>query len=409
MKQLAINGGDKAVTALPERFHFGAEELAAVRKLFETAITTGCAPGYNGPEEEAFCREFADYLGGGWVDGVNSGTNSLFVALRALDLPPFSEVVVGAITDPGGMMPIVINSLIPVIADTRPSAYNIGPEEVEAVITEQTRAIIVPHIGGEPADIEGIMRVASRYNLPVIEDCAQSHGAAINGRKVGTFGTIGAFSLMFGKHFCTGGQGGALFCRDEELYWRIRRAADRGKPFGLEKSNGNVTASLNCNLDEFGAAIGRAQLRKLPEIVTRRRRFMELLEQAGLGKLNCVEIPRQLPGAESSCWWWRLRFRAENSRVDKLEYCAALAAEGLQLTPQYHALPGDYDWFRDRASRHPWNNPLYHGDPSRDFPCPNAHQAVIDHFNLVVYESWAEPQAEAIAEAFAKVDAAYSR
>ena len=69
MKQLAINGGDKAVTALPERFHFGAEELAAVRKLFETAITTGCAPGYNGPEEEAFCREFADYLGGGWVDG----------------------------------------------------------------------------------------------------------------------------------------------------------------------------------------------------------------------------------------------------------------------------------------------------------------------------------------------------
>ncbi len=90
---------------------------------------------------------------------------------------------------------------------------------------------MVAHIGGEPADIEGIVRVASKRGIPVVEDCAQSHGARLDGRPLGSFGKVAAFSTMFGKHHCTGGQGGLVFTRDAALYAAVRRAADRGKPF----------------------------------------------------------------------------------------------------------------------------------------------------------------------------------
>ena len=145
------------------------------------------------------------------------------------------------------------------------------------MITPQTSAIVVAHIGGEPADIENIVAVAKKHGIPVVEDCAQAHNAKLNGKLLGSFGDIGAFSTMFGKHHCTGGQGGLVYTKDEELYWRIRRAADRGKPFGIEKPNGNVTASLNFNMDEIAATIGRVQLKKLPSIVERRRAIVAKL------------------------------------------------------------------------------------------------------------------------------------
>ena len=131
---LAINGGAKAVSALPGRCHFGKEEKAAVDALFDEAIRTGNAPGYNGPEEEAFCREFAAFMGAEYADGTNGGTNSVYVALKALNLPPFSEVVVGCVTDPGGIMPVVINNCIPVPADTAPGSFNTGAQEIETCI-----------------------------------------------------------------------------------------------------------------------------------------------------------------------------------------------------------------------------------------------------------------------------------
>ncbi|MCX6984881.1 MAG: DegT/DnrJ/EryC1/StrS family aminotransferase, partial [Lentisphaerae bacterium] len=188
----------------------------------------------------------------------------------ALQLPPFSEVIVGCVTDPGGMMPIVLNNCIPIVADVVPGSFNTGAAMIEPLITGRTKAILVAHIGGEPANMPEIMALAKKHNLKVIEDCAQSHMAKINGRNVGSFGDIGAFSLMFGKHMCTGGQGGAVFTKSEEMYWNIRRAADRGKAFNLPDGSTNVVPAINCNMDEIHAVIGRVQLRKLPDIVARR-------------------------------------------------------------------------------------------------------------------------------------------
>ncbi len=413
LSSLAVNGGaPRRAQPFPPRGWVGWEEKAAVDAVFEQAIQSGNAPGYNGEEEEAYCREFAAYLGGGFADAVNSGTSALYVALKALNLEPFTEVIVGAITDPGGMMPIPLLNLIPMVADTQAGSFNTGPEQVQELISPRTSAIVIPHIAGEPADMAGILQVANRHGLPVIEDCAQAHGAGLNGRLLGSYGQIAVFSTMFGKHHCTGGQGGVVFTRDEQLYQSIRRASDRGKPFFLPPGASNATASLNFNLSDLAAAIGRVQLRKLPEGVRRRRVIAARLAEE-IEALRTVSLPALLPGAEPGCWFLRLRFWAERAVCDKQTYCQALSAEGLPVAADYRALPHQMDWFVQRRvfgeSGYPWASPAYTGDRQRQFACQNANAAVEQHFNLLLHENWSSAEIEDAVAIFHKVDDAYAR
>ena len=411
--QLAINGGPRLCTEpFPQRGHIGHEEKRAVDALLEQAIASGTAPGYNGEQETAYCDEFAAFMGGGYVDAVSSGTAGIYVALRALDLEPFTEVIVGAVTDPGGLMPVPLLNLIPMIADSEPGSYNTGPEQVGALISPRTSAILVAHIAGEPADIPGIVAVARERAIPVIEDCSQAHGATVNGQLVGTFGDVGVFSTMFGKHHSSGGQGGLVFTRDEALYQAIRRASDRGKPFFLPPGSTNAIASLNFNLNDLAAAIGRVQLTKLPEAVRRRRAIVAGIAQ-GIADLQTVSVPTPIEGAQPSYWFLRLRFYAGRATCDKETLCQALIAEGLPIAPHYRgALPHTMDWFTHRRvfgrSGYPWTSPEYRGDPDRQFPCPNAEAAMDAHFNLHFYESWGAAEIADAVAILTKVDRAYA-
>ena len=141
--ELAIDGGPRVrERPWPERGQFGPDDKAAVDELFDESITTGEPFQYDGPTEEAFCREFADFMGGGFADAVSSGSTALYVALKALGVEPFSEVVVGCLTDPGGMMPIPLLNCIPMIADVAPDSLSPGPEQIEELITPLTSAAI---------------------------------------------------------------------------------------------------------------------------------------------------------------------------------------------------------------------------------------------------------------------------
>jgi perosamine synthetase len=414
-ESLAINGGMPLRTMLwPNRGLIGAEEKRAVDALFEEAIASGQVPGYGGAQEDAYCHEFAALMGGGHADAVNSGTTAVYVALRALDLPSFSEVVVGCVTDPGGMMPIPLMNCIPVPADTSPGSFNTGPEQVEAAITPLTSAILVAHIFGEPADMDGIMDVAKRHGLPVVEDCAQAHGATLHGRVLGAFGEVAAFSTMFGKHHCTGGQGGVVFTRDETHLPMIRRCADRGKPFALPKGSTNVLASLNLNLNEVAAAIGREQLKKLPRIVQRIRRTVARLRDGLSGLPGCF-VPDPIPGAEPSYWKLRIGFRAEAMACDKANFCAALRAEGLNPVMDDYAvaMPHRHDWFVNcrvfGTPGYPWASPDYRGNRDRQFPCPNAMAAMDRFFVLLCNEAWTEEDTDDAVAIIRKVERASRR
>ncbi len=409
-EKLAIHGGAKAIPeGLPNRFHFGNEEKAALMALCDQAIASGNAPIYNGNQETEFCREFATCIGAKYADGVNSGTNAVYVAIKALNLPPFSEVIVGCVTDPGGMMPVVINNCIPVPADTMPGSFNTGAEQIRARITPRTSAIVVAHIGGEPANMPEIMKVAEEFKLPVIEDCAQAHYSKINGQNVGTFGRYGAFSLMFGKHICTGGQGGMVVCNCEEDYWNLRRAADRGKPFNCEAGVTNLIPAINCNMDEIHAVIGRAQLPKLAKLSEERRSAVAQLTET-VAKLKTITIPDLATNAYHTYWWWRLKFNADQATCTKEEFFAALQAEGLNGIASYTAaLPATMQWFQNRADKHPWNNPLYAGNASEEYPTPNVDLAMNEHFIVMIHERCQGEILTQMAKAFAKVDAYFAK
>ncbi len=402
-EQLAINGGEAVrVSPLPPRKLFGQEEKDAVMSLFDEAMEKGHQVlGYNGPQEEAYCKEFADFLGGGFADGVNSGTNAVYVALRALEPEPGSEVIVPAISDPGGVMPAAICGCVPVPADTIEDYYTIGAEQIEAKITDKTSAIIVAHIAGIPADMDPIMELANSRGIPVVEDCAQIHGAKYKGRMVGTLGTISSFSLMFGKHHATGGQGGMVFTKDEELYWKARRYADRGKPIGIDDApNGNVVAALNCNMDELHAAIGRVQLRKLDDIASRRRTVAKSIAESCRGELKSIQLKEEPADCEGVYWF--LVFKCDSSllTVSKEDFVKAVEAEGIPVCPTYKHVPVRMEWMGKYMQQNGWAM-------DGRYDLTNVDKVDDMYFNCGLHEDFTQAEADDIVAALKKVEAAY--
>lgn len=412
MSKLAIDGGQKVCTTpWPVRHLFGEREKAAVVALFDHAIAEGShLMGYNGEQETKYCEEFAKFLGGGFADGVNSGTNAMYVALRSLDLEPGSEVIVPPISDPGGFMPVPLCHCIPVIADAAPDSYNTGAEQIAARLTPRTRAIIVAHISGTPCDMDPIMSLANARGIPVIEDCAQAHGAIYKGKVAGSFGEVAAFSTMFGKHHATGGQGGVVFTRSESRYWRVRQMADRGKPFGLPAGHNNVVASLNNNMDELHATIGRVQLQRLPDILARRRKLGRLIEQGLHERTQTVRTLAVPAGMESAYWFQFLQLNLDRLKVDKAAFVKALAAEGMPpLGLSYLHVPTVYEWFNNRAvfgtSGLPWSGT----NATTKFDLPNITATDAACLQLQFHEEWTEREVEDLIEGIAKVEAAYLR
>jgi dTDP-4-amino-4,6-dideoxygalactose transaminase len=300
---------------------------------------------------------------------------------------------------------------VPVFADARPGSFNTDAGQIARLITDRTRAIVVAHIAGEPIDMEPVMELAAQHDLYVVEDCAQAHGATCRGRKVGSFGHFGAFSTMSGKHHCSGGQGGIVYTRDESLHWQARRFADRGKPFNLE-APGNVVAGLNCNLDDLSAAIGCAQLAKLPGIIAARQRVGTAVAE-GLSDSPSLSLGWQAPATESVYWFLRIRLDTNRLGVDKSGFLGALGAEGIPTVAEYRHIQCLAPWFRNRAvfggSGFPWTCSDYAGPREPVFALDHALQAVEDHFLILIHENYGSREVDDILTALRKVEQAYPR
>jgi dTDP-4-amino-4,6-dideoxygalactose transaminase len=408
---LAVDGGTPVRSdPLPSRALIGDAERASAIRVFDEAIGTGEAFGYGGAFEQQYEADFAASMGGGFADAVNSGTNAVYCALGALGLDVLSEVICPPITDPGGIMPVALLGCVPVVADADPRTYNTAAAHIEPLITDRTRAIVVAHVGGEPVEMAPAMDLARRHGLFVVEDCAQAHGARYRGELVGTFGDVAAFSTMSGKHHCTGGQGGVVYTKDEDLHWRGRRFADRGKPFNTDVAGGNVVAGLNCNLNDLSAAIGSAQIARLPEIVASRRRIGEAIKERLAG--GAVTVGWQPDETECAYWFLRLRIDLDAISVDKATFCVALAAEGIPVVPDYRHVPAEQAWFRERhvfgSSGFPWTCSDYAGPRQPVARIQNALKAVETHFNVAMHERWADREIQDAVAAVKKVEAAYS-
>lgn len=257
----------------------GDDEIDAVVRVLKSGMLA------HGSEVEAFEEEFAEYLGAKHGIAVANGTAALDVALKALKIKPGYEIITTPFTFISSATSILFQGARPVFADIDPKTYNLDPDEVLEKITPKTRGILVVHLYGQPVDVKAFKEISEDHDLYLIEDCAQAHGAEFEGRKVGTFGDIAAFSFYPTKNMTTG-EGGMVVTNNDELARRAKLIRSHGQ---AEKYL-HVELGYNLRTTNIAGAIGRIQLRKLDEWNRKRNTNAEKLSR-GIEKIKGLTPP----------------------------------------------------------------------------------------------------------------------
>jgi dTDP-4-amino-4,6-dideoxygalactose transaminase len=255
---------------------------AAIARVLESAAYV------MGREVLAFETAFAEYTGARYCVCVSSGTAAIQLAVMACGLGAGDEIIVPANTFFASAEAILTAGATPVFVDVDPVSYTIDPAQIEAVVNDKTRAILPVHLYGQPADLDPIFEIATRYKLIVIEDAAQAHGALYKGRAAGSLGRAGCFSFYPGKNLGAYGEGGAVVTDDAEVARRVRLMRDHGS----ERKYHHEMVGYNFRLDEIQGAVLGVKLRHLDRWNQMRRkhaaRYNELLADHGL------QLPREL-------------------------------------------------------------------------------------------------------------------
>jgi dTDP-4-amino-4,6-dideoxygalactose transaminase len=244
----------------------------------------------NGPQVGSFERAFGAYIGSPHCIGVANGTDAIEIILEALALPPGSEVIVPANSFVGSSEPVTRAGLKVVFADVDPSTYVLDVADVRRRITKKTKGIVAVHLYGHPAPMTELMQLAREHDLKVIEDCAQAHGASIDGVSVGTLGHAGTWSFYPGKNLGAYGDAGAISTGDAELAKKSRMIANHGR---VEKYN-HLFEGRNSRLDSLQAAVLEVKLKHLDRwVATRNRQAAEYSRRlAGVGDLALPVIAK---------------------------------------------------------------------------------------------------------------------
>jgi dTDP-4-amino-4,6-dideoxygalactose transaminase len=288
----------------------------------------------------AFEREFASFQQAAHGVAVTNGTAALEVALRACGVGIGDEVIVPPYTFVATASACLTLGAFPVFVDIDPETYAIDPARVEEAITPRTKAIIAVHIGGGPADMDGVLDVAKRHGLRVIEDAAQAHGAAWRGRRVGAIGNAGTFSFQSSKNL-TAGEGGIVLTDDPQLAdlaWSVANVGRRRSSGESGWYQHDVLGS-NYRLTEFQGALLLSQLRRLPEQIAHRERMAARLT-AGLNEVPGFRPVQRDPRVTTHAWHlYMCRYDAGAfGGRPRQEFLAALRAEGIPCSSGYTPL-----------------------------------------------------------------------
>jgi dTDP-4-amino-4,6-dideoxygalactose transaminase len=282
----------------PGAYWFGKEEMDAAMEVMES----GYLFRYGSENDPGFLHrvstletEFARYCGADHALATSSGTSSLLVSLIALGLKPGDEIIVPAYTFVATYSACIFAGLVPILADIDES-LSLDPDDIENRITTRTKAIMPVHMLGNPCNMDRIMEIAGKHDLLVLEDSCQAAGASYKGKKVGTIGHMGAFSLNIFKTI-NSGDGGLVVTNDRDFFETAFGVHDQGhKPnrFGVEVGARSVLG-LNFRMNEVTGAVGLAQLKKLDRIIAvlreKRSRLKSLIEQTGSFKYRVLNDP----------------------------------------------------------------------------------------------------------------------
>lgn len=254
------------------------ENLSLTNKMFEDEYKVSFCKFVEkgwyilGEEVKSFEQEFASYIGTKHCIGLASGLDALIIAFECLKLPKGSEVLVPSNTYIASILAIVKAGLTPIMVEPDIETYNINPDELEKKLTSKTKAVLVVHLYGKSCQMDKICDFCKKYNLKLVEDCAQSHGAKFKGKMTGSFGDAGAFSFYPTKNLGALGDAGAICTNNDELA-EIARA---WRNYGSEKHYHNKYTGINSRLDEIQASFLRIKLQHIEEITEKKRKLAQM-------------------------------------------------------------------------------------------------------------------------------------
>ena len=263
-----------------------------------------------GREVQNFEDEFAAYTGSKYCIGVASGLDALWIAFRVLGIGVGDEVIVQGNTYIASIMGITINGATPIFVEPD-EFYNIDASKIQEKITNRTKAILVVHLYGQASNMKPIMEIARKYNLKVVEDCAQSHGACFEGKMTGTFGDIGCFSFYPSKNLGAFGDGGGIITNNEKIAADVRVFRN----YGSEKRYYNRVVGTNSRLDEIQAGFLRIRLSHIRELEEDRRNLC--IQYLCKLKNDNIQLPKVREGATHI--WHQFVIRTER-RQELIDY-----------------------------------------------------------------------------------------
>jgi len=405
--QLALHGGQPhRTTPFPGRAPYGDEEM----ELLKEAVESQNLFGLGGPKVTQLEEEFAGLYGAEAAVGSTSGTAAIHIAIGALDPEPGDEIITAPITDGGTVVPILYQNAIPVFADVD-DTYNMDPADVERKLTDRTRALLVVHLFGNGCDIDAMVDLAKRHNVALIEDCSQAHATKYRERYLGTFGDLACFSLQQSKHMTTG-DGGVTITNRADLAERMMLFRDKGwtrKPGWGRRTYAFLAP--NYRMTELQGAVGVAQLRKVRNVVERRRELGDLLS-ASIRDIDGLTPAPVTPGSEHSYWSYALRIDAWDPKL----FAEALSAEGVGCgagyigEPIFLCMEACCSKTTFGTSQHPFDG--CHTDREYEYTpgmCPRTEDALQHMLNLSLHEQMCRDDILDMAGAIRKVASALPR
>jgi perosamine synthetase len=275
----------------------GDSEIHAVT----AALKRGEISGNFGEALSNFENGFATYCGVKHGVAVSNGTTALHIAVAAAGIGPGDEVLISACTNIATALAVAHNGAMPVPVDSENITWNLDLDLLEDLITPRTKGVIPVHLYGHPVDMDRLMEIARKYNLIVIEDAAEAHGATVRGRKVGSFGDMACFSFYANKIITTG-EGGMVITDNEELAERLRLLRNLG--FTTPRFRHEVLA-YNYRMTGYQAAMGVAQLNKIEQIISEKRRMAQTYTRY-LSDVRGLHLPAELDWARNVYWMYAL-------------------------------------------------------------------------------------------------------
>jgi perosamine synthetase len=356
--------------------NIGEEEIQAVIEVMRSGMLTNALGA--GPKVSEFEKNYAQFAGVKHAIAVNTGTAALHAALMASGIQAGEQVILPSFTFVATAEAVVLTGATPIFADIDPETYTLSPASIEKAITKKTKAILPVDLYGLPADIKPIREIASKHNLTVIEDCAQSHGATCEGKPAGALANLACWSLYAAKNIGTG-EGGAITTDSDELAEKARMVRTHGEKVKYQ----SLMLGTNYRMTEIQAAIGIVQLKRLPEFFKKRSENAKRMTQK-LSASNKINLPPTLPNRKPSWYLYTVRIK-DATEEQRNNIVKQMRQEGIGADAYYPT---------------PINQMPYYKENFGSFKLPETEKAAKQVISLPIHPAVTEEQIDFIAETF---------